>query len=575
MDQLVGRTLGQYQIVSELGHGGMATVYKAYQPALQRFVAIKVLPAQLSLDQDFIRRFRHEAVAAARLNHPNIITIHDVGTADGINFIVMELVEGESLAQVIRRSGAMRPERVANIIAQVASALDYAHAQGFIHRDIKPSNIMLGAGDRATLMDFGIAKAMSGTRLTQTGAIIGTPEYMSPEQIRGLTVDHRADIYSLGIVAYEMLSGQVPFSGDTASVLYKQAHELPPPIRSRAIQFRIAQSEAMRNWTNHVPEAVASVLDRTLAKDPNQRFASAGEFAQALAAGSGLPMISSAQPRIPLPVSPATTVYTDQPKRNWVVWAIGGAVALAILFAVAIVAVELVNELRQARPGATARYSLTEAPTSTATPMLAAAAPPPAIKSMATPMATATAAPLATATFVSTHTRVPTAAPTDTPVPTRTRPPTQTTTPTSSCPPVTGPFAAIWQSAQAGLGCATDSAHVTWMAEETFQKGIMFWRKDNDLIYALQNDGHWGDYANTWNEGDPTETCSSGTPITPVRGFGKTWCTVYVVRSGLGNATADERGYDGIVQGFQRGLILRIDTGQSYVIYMGDGWEIR
>lgn len=113
------------------------------------------------------------------------------------------------------------------------------------------------------------------------------------------------------------------------------------------------------------------------------------------------------------------------------------------------------------------------------------------------------------------------------------------------------------------------------MAEETFQKGIMFWRKDNDLIYALQNDGHWGDYANTWNEGDPTETCSSGTPITPVRGFGKTWCTVYVVRSGLGNATADERGYDGTVQDFQRGLILRIDTGQSYVIYMGDGWEIR
>ncbi len=158
MDQLVGKTLGQYQIISELGRGGMAVVYKAYQPALQRFVAIKVLPPQLSLDPDFIRRFQHEAVAAARLKHPNIVTIYDVGAADGVNYIVMELVEGQSLASVILHEGAVRPERVTNIIAQVASALDYAHAQSFVHRDIKPGNIMLGANDHVTLMDLALPR---------------------------------------------------------------------------------------------------------------------------------------------------------------------------------------------------------------------------------------------------------------------------------------------------------------------------------------------------------------------------------------------------------------------------------
>jgi len=570
MEELVGKTLGQYQIISELGRGGMAVVYKAYQPALQRYVAIKVLPPQLGLDPDFVRRFQHEAIASARLKHPNIVTIHDVSSADGVNFIVMELVEGESLSAVIRRSGAMRPERVVSIIAQVASALDYAHQQGFIHRDIKPSNIMLGADDHVTLMDFGIAKAMSGTHLTQTGAIIGTPEYMSPEQVRGLPVDHRADIYSLGVVVYEMLAGQVPFSGDTASVLYKQAHELPPPIRTRAI---------------HVPGPVASAIDCALAKDPHQRFATAGAFAQALAAAQFAPSNVPAQPAI-LAYQPAAPLVTPvplpvsvsaQPARRpaWTMWAIGGAAALVLLCVVVIGVIAVASSLGK-RPTPTSALALAKGPTVTLPAM--AAAPPVSTRTFglaSTATATATALPASP-----TSTPVP-VKPSDTPAPTRTFTPaptrTSTPTPTPSCPPVTGLFAAIWQSAQAKLGCAKGAAQVGWMAEEMFQKGRMYWRKDNDLyVIAMYNGGSWGNYLGDWKEGDPDFSCGTpASPPTPKRGFGRAWCKYPEIRNGVGNATTEEFGYDSTVQDFARGMIFRASNGQTLVLYSGDGWEMR
>jgi len=562
MEELVGKTLGQYQIMSVLGRGGMAVVYKAYQPALQRYVAIKVLPPQLGLDPDFVRRFQHEAIASARLKHPNIVTIHDVSAADGVNFIVMELVEGESLSAVIRRSGAMRPERVASIVAQVASALDYAHQQGFIHRDIKPSNIMLGADDHVTLMDFGIAKAMSGTRLTQTGAIIGTPEYMSPEQVRGLPVDHRADIYSLGIVVYEMLAGQVPFSGDTASVLYKQAHELPPPIRTRAI---------------HVPGPVASAIDCALAKDPHQRFATAGAFAQALAATQFAPSSVPAQPTI-LPYQSAVPPVTPPPlparvgaqsarRPAWMMWAIGGAAAL-VLLCVVVIGVVVVAGSMVKKPTPTSALALAEGPTVTS-PTIAAA--PPASKSTAT----ATALPASP-----TSTPIP-IKPSETPAPTRTFTPvptrTFTLTPSPSCPPVTGPFAAIWQSVQTKLGCAKGDARVIWMAEEMFQKGRMYWRKDNDLyVIAMYNGGSWGNYLGDWKEGDPDFSCGTpASPPTPKRGFGRAWCKYPEIRNGVGDATTEEFGYNSTIQDFARGMIFRASTGKALVLYSGDGWEMR
>ena len=270
MDDLVNKTLGQFQITRELGRGGMAVVYEAYQPALQRKVALKVLPPSLAQD-DFVRRFQHEAIAAAGLRHPNIVTIYDVGSEDRYNYIVMEFLEGRPLSDVIRTGGSLPLARICKIIEQVAQALDYAHQHGFIHRDIKPSNVMLDQADHATLTDFGIARALTGTHLTQTGTLIGTPEYMSPEQVTGEEIDARTDVYSLGIVAYEMVTGQVPFSGTTASVLYKQANTPPPPLRT------------------HVPgvnPTVENVILRALAKRRDERYATAGQFAQALIAAT-------------------------------------------------------------------------------------------------------------------------------------------------------------------------------------------------------------------------------------------------------------------------------------------------
>jgi Tol biopolymer transport system component/predicted Ser/Thr protein kinase len=262
VNEVNGSILGAYRIQSELGRGGMAVVYKAYQPALERYVAIKVLPQELTFDDEFVQRFLREARAAAKLNHPGIVTIHDVGQADGTYFIVMEYVEGPSLTDLLRRQGALPPQRVVQIVSQVASALDYAHRHGFVHRDVKPSNILLDSEGRAKLTDFGIVKAAEGTRLTQTGTLLGTPEYMSPEQAIGESTGPATDIYSLAVVAYELLSGRTPFRGETMAVLHAHAYERPD--------------------LNTLPRSLRSVVGKPLSKTPRQRHESAGAFAEAL-----------------------------------------------------------------------------------------------------------------------------------------------------------------------------------------------------------------------------------------------------------------------------------------------------
>lgn len=283
---LSGRRLGPYQIVEEIGRGGMAVVYKAYHPALERYVAIKVLPRELTFDQEFVARFLREAKAAARLNHANIVTIHDVGQAEGVYFIVMEYVHGPSLTDLLRQRGTLPPERATDIISQVASALDYAHRQGFVHRDIKPGNILLGPEGAVKITDFGIVKAAKGTRLTRTGTLLGTPEYMSPEQAGGRRTGRGTDIYSLGVVAYEMLSGRVPFSGETMAVLHAHIYE-PPDL-------------------GVLPRRVRSVVGKALAKDPKERYGSGADFARAL--------VSSRE----------GTDAPCQPQRRWV-WLAGAA----------------------------------------------------------------------------------------------------------------------------------------------------------------------------------------------------------------------------------------------------------
>ncbi|HUW12962.1 MAG TPA: serine/threonine-protein kinase, partial [Anaerolineae bacterium] len=268
MDSLIGKRIGQYAITEFLGEGGMGVIYKAHQPSLDRDVAIKILTGPLADDEEFVARFRREAMAAGSLGHPNILTIHDAGTTgDGLHYIVMQYAPGGTLKDLVDR-GPMPVERAREIAAQIADALAAAHAHGIVHRDLKPSNILLARDGRPLLTDFGVALVSSGTRLTRTGMSVGTAEYMSPEQAQGLAVDQRSDIYALGIMLYEMLAGDVPFVGDTPlATLYQHVHNTISTARLDDLG---------------VPHWLSAVVERALAKQPEDRHASAAVMATLL-----------------------------------------------------------------------------------------------------------------------------------------------------------------------------------------------------------------------------------------------------------------------------------------------------
>lgn len=269
MDELIGTNLGNYVIKEALGQGGMAKVYKAYQANLDRTVAIKVLPAHFAADESFVERFKLEARALARLAHPNIVTVHDAGENEGRLFIVMELLEGGTLRQ--KMGSPMTVSEVLDITRQIGGALTYAHDRNIIHRDIKPVNVLLSMDERAVLSDFGIAKIMASDnthQLTQAGTGIGTPDYMSPEQCKGIQIDTRSDIYSLGIMVFEMLAGQTPFTGDNyAALAHAHIYESVPSLRS---------------FNDSIPASIDVVIRKCLSKDPDQRYSKAADFAHAL-----------------------------------------------------------------------------------------------------------------------------------------------------------------------------------------------------------------------------------------------------------------------------------------------------
>ena len=265
---LVGRQLGPYRLLQGVGRGGMAEVYLAEDQRLGRQVAVKILPAALALDETFRARFEREARAAAKLQHPHILSIYDYGQQDGITFLVMPYMANGSLAQTIKAFGHLPITKVVQWIEEIGGALQYAHQQGIIHRDVKPGNMLLGVDEHLLLSDFGIAKVVgTHTALTTTGVGVGSPEYMAPEQATG-EADSRSDIYSLGVVLFQMLTGRVPFTaGSALQVIFRHVQEPPPSPRSL-------------NPT--ITPAVEAVVLRALAKRPDQRFQSASELVLAL-----------------------------------------------------------------------------------------------------------------------------------------------------------------------------------------------------------------------------------------------------------------------------------------------------
>ena len=275
MADLAGKKLKDFYILRRLGRGAMAEVYLAQQVSLGRQVAFKVLNADLARDPNYVRRFNHEARAAAALVHAGIVQIYEVGEDQGIHYIVQEYVPGRNLGEVVRGSGSLSPQLTLDILRQVTAALCKASSEGIVHRDIKPENIMLAKSGEVKVADFGLARVAgdAGVNLTQIGVTMGTPLYMSPEQIEGRELDSRSDIYSLGCTAYHMLAGKPPFTGDTPlSVAVQHLNQPPPPL----VDSRPG-----------IPPRLAQLVERMMAKKPGDRFTDPGALLDELHALTG------------------------------------------------------------------------------------------------------------------------------------------------------------------------------------------------------------------------------------------------------------------------------------------------
>jgi len=404
MDGMIGRELGSYRILEQVGVGGMATVYKAYHAVMDRYVAVKVVLEQMSQDANFRQRFEREAKAVARLEHAHILPVYDYGEAEGRLYLVMRYIDAGTLKERMA-AGLLDLAEVDHVISQVGRALEYAHGMGVVHRDVKPSNVLVDAHGDCYLTDFGLAKMMEASvQLTASGVGVGTPAYMSPEQGQGEKVDARTDIYSLGVMLYEMVTGRLPYEAETPLALLMKHINAPLPLP--------------RKVNPAVPEGVERVILRAMAKNPDDRFQTVGEMVEALRQA----VVEASVPTRVVPLPIPTVAVAEKPIEEAVslwqrvpVWGLVG-----IVLVVAAVAF-LIGQWVKPEPTPTMVAEVV-APTDTSTAM-----PQPT----ATPVApTFTPLPLPpTATPVPTSTPRPTATPmppTNTPVPTATPQPTPT-----------------------------------------------------------------------------------------------------------------------------------------------------
>jgi ABC-type sugar transport system substrate-binding protein/tRNA A-37 threonylcarbamoyl transferase component Bud32 len=319
-DGLIGRQLGDYRIEARIGRGGMAKIYRAYQPSVQRHVAVKIVSTDLADERDlniFRERFAREAKVIASLEHTHILPIYDYGIVDDTAYLVMRLLDGGSLSDIIAE-GPLELERAADIFGQVARGLAYAHSKGIIHRDLKPANILFSSTGDAYLTDFGLAKWIEGTSgLTQSGKIVGTPAYMSPEQLRGEPIDQRADIYAMGVILYQMVTGELPFdsdTGDVVSIIYQHLERNPP---------------SPRELNPKLPAAVEGVILRALQKNAAQRYNSVLQMADELYIALGMRPQSGTSDPLPTPALLPVNHRRGQPRnRHW--WVVGGLSVLVL-----------------------------------------------------------------------------------------------------------------------------------------------------------------------------------------------------------------------------------------------------
>ncbi|HVU12412.1 MAG TPA: serine/threonine-protein kinase, partial [Phototrophicaceae bacterium] len=369
-DDLIGRKIGGYEIIELIGHGGMATVYRAQQVSMNRIVAVKVLPRQFLNDETYMQRFNREVKIVAQLEHRNIVPVHDYGEAEGQPFIVMRCMTGGSVDDLLRY-GALKLDQIVRILDQIAPALDYAHGKGVLHRDLKPSNVLMDDDGGAYLTDFGIARLMADENTAQitTQGVVGTPSYMSPEQAQGQPLDQRSDIYSLGVMLFEMATGQRPFESDTPySIAVLQVTAKPPNPRS---------------LNPELPAAVEDVILKTMNKKREGRYDSAGKLAEAFKTASDVPAsaffdtqpgfarpealrpvstpapVSTPPPPAPVPASsvaytppPPSSAYPIPPvKRNrsrrggnlWVNMGLGALIGCGLLILIVLIAAVLIS----------------------------------------------------------------------------------------------------------------------------------------------------------------------------------------------------------------------------------------
>ncbi len=308
---------GRYEIMGVLGQGGMGAVYKARDRELDRLIALKVIRPELATDPAILQRFKQELILSRNITHKNVVRIFDLGEADGIRFISMEYVDGEDLRTILRRDGKFASKDAIAVVEQICRALDSAHSEGVIHRDLKPQNIMRDKYGRIVVMDFGLARSLGDSGMTQTGAIVGTIEYMSPEQALGSTLDQRSDIFSVGLIFYELLTGKAPYEADTAiASLMKRTRE---------------EARAASDVDASVPKSLSAIVSRCLEREPANRYHSAVELLQQLTTWAANPNISAEtlSQMIPHPIIRQTRFNLDLPGKSWM-WIAGAVLVIAL-----------------------------------------------------------------------------------------------------------------------------------------------------------------------------------------------------------------------------------------------------